>query len=282
MQRIRWWLFCLITFAVGLMVTPEGAIAQQTSVTQTIRGTVQDKASQQPLVGVAVYLSSTDPVIGAVTDQDGRFFLKAVPVGRYRLVASSVGFETFAYPDLLLGSGKEAVLNILLEQTAKNLDEVVVTDRPSPVQTVSPISSRTFSVEETRRYAATFFDPARLVTSFPGVVGVNDQANHISVRGNSPNSLLWRLEGVDIVNPNHLSNAGTFGDRRVQSGGSQSVLSAQVLDDSRFYGGTFPASFGNAVGGVLDMHLRKGNNQQREYTAQIGLIGLEFAAEGPF
>ncbi len=198
------------------------------------------------------------------------------------MVASSVGYETFADPNLLVGSGKETVLNILLEQTAKNLNEVVVTDRPPAVQTISPIGSYAFSVEETRRYAATFFDPARLVTSFPGVVSVNDQANHISVRGNSPNSLLWRLEGVDIVNPNHLSNAGTFGDRRVQSGGSQSVLSAQVLDDSRFYSGTLPATFGNAVGGVLDMHLRKGNNQKREYTAQAGLIGLEFAAEGPF
>ena len=203
-------------------------------------------------------------------------------MGRYQMVVSSVGYETFTNPNLLLGSGKETVLSILLEQTAKNLNEVVITDRPSSVQVASPIGSRTFSVEETRRYAATFFDPARLVTSFPGVVGVNDQANHISVRGNSPNSLLWRLEGVDIVNPNHLSNAGTFGDRRVQSGGSQSILSAQVLDDSRFYSGTFPATFGNAVGGVLDMHLRQGNNRQREYTAQAGLIGLEFAAEGPF
>lgn len=282
MQRNRWRLFCLLTFTIGLTGFPEETTAQESSITQTIRGTVQDKATQQPLVGVTVYLRGTDPIIGSVTDQAGQFSLTEVPVGRYQLVASSVGFETFTVPNLLLGSGKEAVLSILLEQTAKNLDEVVVTDRPPPAQTTSPISSRTFSVEETRRYAATFFDPARLVTSFPGVVGVNDQANHISVRGNSPNSLLWRLEGVDIVNPNHLSNAGTFGDRRVQSGGSQSILSAQVLDDSRFYSGTFPATFGNAVGGVLDMHLRKGNNQRREYTAQAGLIGLEFAAEGPF
>ncbi|MGB3778950.1 MAG: TonB-dependent receptor [Tunicatimonas sp.] len=281
MQQNRWCLLYLLTFAVCLLGIPKVVTAQETNITQTIRGTIQDKATHQPLVGATVYLRGTDPIVGSVTNQSGHFSVENVPVGRYQLVASSVGFETFTDP-VLLGSGKETVLSILLEQTAKNLDEVVITDRPSSVQTAVPISSRAFTVEETRRYAATFFDPARLVTSFPGVVGVNDQANHISVRGNSPNSLLWRLEGVDIVNPNHLSNAGTFGDRRVQSGGSQSILSTQVLDDSRFYSGTFPATFGNAVGGVLDMRLRKGNNQQREYTAQAGLIGLEFAAEGPF
>ncbi len=282
MQQNQWCLFYLLTFALGAAATPQEVAAQDTNITQTIRGTVRDKATHQPLAGVTVYLRDTAPIIGSVTNQAGEFSLEKVPVGRYQFVASSVGFETFTSPDLLLGSGKEAVLDILLEQTANNLDEVVITDRPLSAQTAAPISSRAFSVEETRRYAATFFDPARLVTSFPGVVGVNDQANHISVRGNSPNSLLWRLEGIDIVNPNHLSNAGTFGDRRVQSGGSQSILSAQVLDDSRFYSGTFPATFGNAVGGILDMHLRKGNNQQREYTAQAGLIGIEFAAEGPF
>lgn len=266
---------------VGMIGVPIALVAQNALIEQTIRGTVEDKATLQPLEGISVYLKGTEPTIGTTTDQQGRFSLEKVPIGRYQLVASSVGFETFIASDLLLGSGKETVLNILLEQVAKNLDEVVITDQPA-AQLPAPISSRMFSVEETRRYAATFFDPARLVTSFPGVVGVNDQANHISVRGNSPNSLLWRLEGIDIVNPNHLSNAGTFGDRRVQSGGSQSILSAQVLSDSRFYSGAFPATFGNAVGGVFDMRLRKGNNQQHEYTAQAGLIGLEFAAEGPF
>ncbi len=256
--------------------------ANAQTITQTVRGTIKDDVTQRALEGASVYLKDTDPIMGTTTNEAGKFLLENVPVGRHILKVSSVGYETVTLPDLLVSSGKESVLSVSLIQTAQNLNEVIVTDRPSASETLTPISSRSFSVEETRRYAATFFDPARLVTSFPGVVGTNDQANHISVRGNSPNSLLWRLEGVDIVNPNHLSNAGTFSDRRVQSGGSQSVFSAQVLDDSRFLSGAFPAQYGNVVGGVLDMRLRKGNNQQQEYTAQAGLIGLEFAAEGPF
>ncbi|MFM7194643.1 MAG: hypothetical protein ACKOYP_07675, partial [Bacteroidota bacterium] len=86
-------------------------------------------------------------------------------------------------------------------------------------------------------------------------------------------------EGMDIVNPNHLSNAGTLSDRPVANGGGVSILSAQVLDRSEFHYGILPASAGNALSGMLDMSLRKGNDQS-EYTVQAGLIGTDLAAEG--
>ncbi len=253
------------------------------SLTQNIRGQVVDAETRQALPGATVSLLDTDPIIGTTTDAEGGFILKDVPADRYILQVSFVGYTSFINPELLVNSGKETVLNIKLYESAQNLEEVVITEESLiPPSAIDPVSSREFTVEESRRYAATFFDPARLATSFPGVVAANDQGNYISVRGNSPNSVLWRLEDIDIVNPNHLSNAGTFNDRRVQGGGSQSVLSAQMLDNSSFLTGAFPAPFGNSIGGVFDMKLRKGNNQQREYTAQAGLIGLEFAAEGPF
>ena len=251
------------------------------TITQTVRGTVVEQATLQPLVGATVYLKGAD--LGSSTNEQGSFVIQEVPIGRYVLEVSFVGYETVQISGLLIKSGKETILKITLSPTAQNLDEVVVQEeRVYPTKMNTPLRSRSFTVEETRRFAATFFDPGRLATSFPGVVGVNDQANHISVRGNSPNSMLWRVEGIDIVNPNHLSNAGTFSDRRAASGGSQSVLSTQVLDNSQFLTGAFPANYGNTIGGAFDMQLRTGNNQQREYTVQAGLIGLEFAAEGPF
>ncbi|MFP4094877.1 MAG: TonB-dependent receptor, partial [Cyclobacteriaceae bacterium] len=252
------------------------------SLTQTVRGQVVDAATQQPLTGASVSLLNMSPAIGTTTDAEGEFVLEEVPVGRYALRVSFVGYQSHTIPDLLVKAGKEVVLDIELEEDARKLDEIVISEERPTREAIAPVSSRSFTVEETRRYAATFFDPARLATSYPGVVATNDQANHISVRGNSPNSILWRLEGIDIVNPNHLSNAGTFNDRRVQGGGSQSVLSAQMLTNSSFLTGAFPAPYGNSIGGVFDMRLREGNNERREYTVQAGLIGLEFAAEGPF
>ena len=82
------------------------------------------------------------------------------------------------------------------------------------------------------------------------------------------------MEGVDIPNPNHYSNAGS-------SGGGISILSAQLLSNSDFVTGAFAAEYGNALSGVFDLKLRKGNNERKEYTLQAGLLGLNVAAEGP-
>ncbi len=246
--------------------------------TQTIRGQVMDQNTGLPLIGASVSVLPSNPLKGTTTDTSGRFELKEVPVGRYKLKVSFLGYEDFIVPELLVTKGKQAVQNIALKVNPYNLETITIAANasPSPIYTAPAIS-----VEKTRRFPATFFDPARVMTAYPGVVNTNDQANNMAIRGNSPNGVLWRLEGLDIVNPNHTSNAGTFNDRATQNGGGVTMLSAQMLDDSRFLIGALPADYGNAQSGIFDMQLRDGNNQQSEFTNQVGLIGVDFAAEAP-
>lgn len=258
-----------------LSFLPYWAIAQ--NLTQTIRGKVTDADTGQPLVGATVQLIENQT--GAVTDSAGNYRLENIPVGRYQIQASYIGYQALTIAEILLESGREVIQNIELSEQATQVDEVVV--RASREMT-QPVSVKTLTIEEVLRFPATFYDPARLATAFAGVAGDNDQANGISVRGNSPNGLLWRLEGVDIVNPNHTPNAGTFSDRVTANGGGVNILSAQMLGTSTFYSGAFPAEYGNALSAVMDMRLRTGNDQKHETIAQIGLIGIDVANEGPF
>ncbi len=147
-------------------------------------------------------------------------------------------------------------------------------------QRVSPLA-QAFTIEEVRRLPATFYDPARLIALLPGTVQTNDQANHLSVRGNTPNANLWRLNGLAIINPNHTANAGTFYDFPTLSGGGTNALSAQVLDNSAFLSGGLPARYGNATGGTFDLRLRPGNHDRRQHQLQASLIGFDAATEGP-
>ncbi|MCE7072156.1 TonB-dependent receptor [Dyadobacter sp. CY327] len=260
-------LLCLLFFA-------QAGFAQ--NFTSTIRGTVQDADTKSPLAGATVALIS--PQTGTITDAQGAFRFDNLPTGRYQLSVSYVGYETVRISELLLESGKENVQQIRLAPAGKQLNEATVTGaRPVAFNSVQEIT-----IEQTLRYAATYMDPARVATSFPGVAAANDQANGLVIRGNSPNSMQWRLEGVEIVNPNHLSNAGTFSDRPTSTGGGVNILSTQLLGTSQFLSGPFPAQYGNVNGGILDMHLRNGNDQKTEFTAQASLLGLDFAAEGPF
>ncbi len=247
--------------------------------TQTVRGVVVDDLSGTPLVGVDLTIDKGAFNETATTGSNGEFRIQEVPVGRVVLVAEKGGYLRYSINDLVVNSGKEAILEIRLEISLYDMEDVDIVGESS--RSPERVSARSFTVEETQRYAATYYDPARLAASFPGVATVNDQNNNIVVRGNSPNGLLWRLEGVDIVNPNHLTNAGTFSDRLTQNGGGQIILSTQLLANSSFYSGAFDANYGNALSGVFDIRLRPGNNEQFEFIFQPSLIGVDAAAEGP-
>ena len=255
------------------------AVAQEAALKQTLRGRVLDADTRQPLVGATISLLST--TIGATTDTSGAYRMAGTPVGRYQLRVSYVGYASQTIPEVLLESGKETILDIELQEQVEEIGTVTVRAARSDAALACP-TVRSLSVEETLRFPATFYDPARLAATFAGVVNDNDQANGLSVRGNSPNGMTWRLEGLDIVNPNHTPNAGTFSDRTTQNSGGVNILSAQLLDLTHFYAGPFPAGFGNALSGVMDTRLRKGNSEQREFIGQASLIGLDLAAEGPF
>jgi hypothetical protein len=250
------------------------------NLTQTIRGFVFDSYTHNPLDGASVALIDTE--FGATTDVNGTYRMENVPVGRYSLQVSFVGYETLIISEILLESGKEFVIDISLKESSSTLKEVVVKGLTLNSRDKIMPSAEILTIEETLRLPATFYDPARLAFSYAGVTTNNDQANHMIIRGNSPNNMSWRLEGVEIVNPNHTSNAGTPSDRPSQNGGGVNMLSAQLLGNSNFMRGAFPANYGNALSGIMDMSFRKGNNEKNEFTGQIGVIGIDFAVEGPF
>src|SRR6218665_3887911 len=246
------------------------------TATQTIRGTVTDKISQSPLPGATVILIQTDTLTGTTSDANGQFRIGHVPAGKQFLKINFIGYKPLVLSNLTLNSGKELVLNIQLEEDVHQVKEVVVTaeaDKNKPLNYMSAVSTRTFSVEQTQKFAAALNDPAIMATSYPGVIQSGD-GNNISIRGNSPNGLLWRMEGAEIPNPNPFSSVGS-------SGGGISILSAQLLGNSDFSTGAFAAEYGNALSGVFDLRLRKGNNKKREYTIQAGFLGLDIATEGP-
>ena len=269
-----------LLLVIGIASLPL-ALAQNPDqlLTQTVRGNIVDQISGSPLADVGVRIEKGNFVGTGVTDPSGFFRIEEVPVGRVALFAGREGYLSFSMTDLVVNSGKEVVLSLRLEERLYQVADVEIVGESN--RAIERVSARTFTVEETQRYAATYYDPARMAASFPGVATVNDENNNIVVRGNSPNGLLWRLEGVDIVNPNHLTNAGTFSDRLTQSGGGQIILSTQLLANSSFYSGAFDANYGNALSGVFDINLRPGNNETFEFTFQPSLIGIDFAAEGP-
>jgi hypothetical protein len=244
--------------------------------TQTIRGNITDKLSQMPLAGVSVQIASLQS--GVLSDSLGNYALTTIPPDRYEIKISLSGYKMLLIPNVVVTSGKEIILDIALEEDFKQLNEVTVkaTNKGGTINKLASVSARTFSMEEVNRYAGGRSDPARLAANFAGVSAPDDSRNDIVIRGNSPVGVLWRIDGMNVTNPNHFASVGT-------TGGAVSAINTNLLKNSDFFTSAFPSEYGNATSGVFDLGFRNGNNKKRETTLQAGVItGLELTTEGPF
>lgn len=253
-----------------------GSFAQDITFKQTIKGTILDEQSGNVLRNATVIVEGQG-TSGSFTDSLGNFKLKDIPIGRQTIRVSLIGYEEAVIRNIEVTSSKEVVLEIRLKERIKRLDEVTVrSGKPKnrALNEVAVVSARQFSVDEAVRYSGTRNDPSRMAQNFAGVSGSNDARNDIIIRGNSPSGVLWRMEGIDIPNPNHYSTLGS-------TGGPVTILNTNTLKNSDFITSAFPAQYGNAVAGVFDLRMRNGNNEKYEFLGQMGFNGFEFGAEGP-
>lgn len=259
------------------VLTATAALQGQTEFVQIVKGIVVDKSSQIPLAGANVILLNSDPLNGTVTDLNGNFVLKNVPARRQNLKVSFIGYQSLELTDLIVSSAKELVLKIELEENIYTTTEVTISSeirKDKPLNQMALVSARSFTIEETNKYAGSYGDPARMAANYAGVLSSRDNRNDIIIRGNSSMGLQYRMDGIEIANPNHFGALGT-------TGGPISVINTNLLTNSDFLTGAFPAEYGNALAGIFDLKIRTGNTERREYWTQMGFNGLEFGTEGP-
>ena len=248
---------------------------------QTIRGEVQDAGDKSKLPGAKIVVTNTqtDSLLGtAITNNNGVFVIEDMPVGRHRISVSSLNYEPIVLEDVMLTSAKELVLDIELIPGTKSLEAVEVLGvgmRGEPMNRMAITSAITITQEQTSTFAGSWDDPLRVAAAYPGVVQQSAGFNEISVRGQSPVGMLYRLEGIPIHNPNHFAAIGS-------SGGFVTQFSSAVLGNSDFYSGVFPAELGNATTAAFDFRFRNGNNQEYEHALKASVFGLDIATEGPF
>lgn len=266
-----------LTFLVSLLAMFAISSKAQSPI-QTVKGRVIEKESKAPIVGVMVVVlqNGVPSALGAITDMDGYYKILKVPVGKHDIRIKLLGFETITLHDIIVGSGKEVILNVEMEESVNKIEEVEVkgTTQGAVRNELATVSARTFDIAETERYAGSRQDPARMASNFAGAQGTNDTRNDIVIRGNSPLGVVWRMDDATIPNPNHFAIAGT-------TGGPVSILNNKTISNSDFLTGAFPAEYGNGIAAVFDLKMRNGNQEKYEGTFQLGFLGTEMALEGP-
>jgi len=243
---------------------------------QNIKGQITEAATGLPLIGASVFIIDSDPLVGTSTDENGYYRFDNQPVQRYSIGCSYLGYKAQIASNVLLTTGKELVIDFALEEDLVTVEVEITAIKEQDVKSseLATVSVESFDSELTSRYAGSRSDVSRMAASFAGVSANDDSRNDIIIRGNSPSGLLWRLNGIDIPNPSHFGALGA-------TGGPVSMLNNNLLTNSTFITGAFPANYGNALSGVFDLSLRKGNRDKFEGTFGISFNGFEGGVEGP-
>ena len=253
-------LFCNITMSF-LLAQP----------VHQVKGTVIDKSSRQPLEFINVMIVGLNK--GGVTNAEGKFSIRQVPPGIYRLQASAIGYKTVTTPEYIL-STRDLHIQIEMEENQTELEGVTVTASPFRRDIESPVSLRIIGLQEIEKSPGANRDISRIVQSYPGVAfSPIGYRNDLIVRGGSPSENRFYLDGVEIPNINHFSTQGA-------SGGPVGILNADLIREVNFYTGAFPTDKGNALSSVLDFKLRDGDMERNSLKATLGASEVSLASNG--
>lgn len=260
-------IYSLLFFLSLLIISPLQAQQQ----THAIRGNVLDKTTREALPFINVIIWETTK--GATTDSTGNYTIGAVKSGTYRLQASAVGYKIFISPEFLVVN-KDVEFNIELEENTEALKEVKVVAGPYRKPAESPVSMRVIGFAEIEKSAGANRDISRVIQSFPGVASApSGYRNDLIVRGGGPSENRYYIDGVEIPNINHFSTQGA-------SGGPVGIINAELIRETDFYSGAFPAGKGNAMSSILDFRLKDGNSTTRNYNIALGSSEAAFTTDG--
>jgi hypothetical protein len=266
-----------VCIAIIILFIANHNLCGQSKYQQSIQGKVTDKSTGMPLPAANVILEGSAFQKGIVTDIEGRFNFEGIKIGTYRIKVSYIGYEPYLLENIHLLSGKDFYQEIQLNPSAEVLSSVAVNafrNKTDPRNNMALIGARSFTIEETNMFAGSYGDPARMAMNYAGVLPVRDNRNDIIIRGNSAFGLNWKVDNIEIPNPNHFGASGT-------TGGPIIIINNNHLARSDFFNSAFPAEYGNAIAGVFDIKLKTGNIQNHEKWLQVGWNGLELGFEGP-
>ena len=257
---------------ISLFILCSRILLSQPNYTGIVEGTALDQATRSPLVGANIIVMNTS--LGAVTDPDGRFIIKNIPVGNYSIQFRMLGYATVTKTDIIIRSQRTTTVNGELSEQTVESDQVVVTAGYFHTNDVQPVSITSLSAEEIRRAPGSGGDISRVIMGLPSLAKVNDQSNSLIVRGGSPLENGFFLDGIEIQNINHFPTQGA-------TGGPIGMINIDLIDEVNFAAGGFSASHGDKLSSVLQMSMREGNRKNFEGQLDLNVMGFGGVVEGP-
>ncbi len=255
--------YSLITTIALSVVAISGMYAQ----TGTIRGSIYEKETGEPVIFTNVYLKGTN--IGSASDVNGLYVISQIPPGEYTLLVTYLGYDSLSMPVKVVPD-QIITKNLFLTRTSLTLETVNISAERQEARTETKISVNKVTSKEITKIPSVGGQPdlAQYLQVLPGVVFTGDQGGQLYIRGGSPIQNKVLLDGMVIYNPFH--SIGLF-----------SVFDTDILRNADVYTGGFGAEYGGRISSIMDITTRDGNKKRIAGKFDASTFGAKIMIEGP-
>ncbi len=237
-----------------------------------IKGEIYDITNNEPIPFANILIDGTKT--GTTSDFDGKFAIIDLQPGYIKLKVSVIGYETKYSEDILINNNSIPFINIGMEPTTEQLNEVTIKVNNFKKKDEAPLSMHSIGIKEIENNPGSNRDISKVIQSLPGVGSSTAFRNDVIVRGGGPSESRFFLDGVEIPVLNHFSTQGA-------SGGPIGIINADFIRNVDFYSGSFPADKYNALSGILDFKLKDGSKDKTDFQAALGASETSLTLDGP-
>jgi outer membrane receptor for ferrienterochelin and colicin len=233
-----------------------------------LRGSVHSSHGLAPLPGVSV--SVPERGVEAVTDADGRFEIAGLAPGACTVQARHSGYVIDRPKSVTLPPGAAANVSFVLQPAPHHGEEVVVHPSRISLMQEEPAAPFALNREQISQLPQLGGDVFRTLGLMPGTAS-NDISAQFRVRGGRPDDTRVVLDGQELYEPYHLKDFDN----------ALSVVAASELASLDLSTGAFPSSYGDRMGGVLDLSTVTPSKSAR-YLISVSVLNAQLEGSGTF
>ncbi|WP_297983458.1 TonB-dependent receptor [uncultured Chryseobacterium sp.] len=230
---------------------------------------VFDEFSKKPVVARVILENSDAEFTG-----NGNVRISDIPSGTYTFEISATGYDTGFLKEINVVPNQNLTFSIGLNQSAKNIEEVVLTKKIYKTTAESPVSLRNISSEEVQKNAGSNRDVSKAILSFPGVGSTATFRNDLFIRGGSSAENKFYIDGIEVPVINHFQTQGA-------SGGPRGIITVDFIKDVDFYSGAFPANRNGVLSSLFEFSLKQARKDKLGYKVILGLDDMQMMMDGP-
>jgi hypothetical protein len=210
-----------------------------------ISGLVKDSETGEPLIGVNIVVIGTS--LGNPTDIEGNYFILNVPVGKYEVQASMVGYAKVTKTDVIVNIGKTTNLNFTMSPSVVMQKEVVVEAVRPDVEVEKTSTSMITRSDEVKQLPA--------MHTVNDVLSLSSEVDNNHFRGGRSGEVLYTLQGIGTINP--YDNSTTI----------DPIMSA--VEEVEVVTSGMGAQYGGAQSGVVNISMKEGKSDKWHSYAEV-------------